>query len=111
MDALFWTAGIIGLILLAMQALPHWLKKSAVVRVAPQPASDIVTDIPAGPSNSPDDDRRHTFDRLLLLQSLLEEFKVPLEQQQTVLQPLVMKMLPATSIPKESIYKDLTAPR
>ena len=97
MEALFWVAGIVGLLLVAMNALPALLKKSAVVRVAPQPSSDIVTDIPAGPSNSADDDRRHTFDRLLLLQSLLEEFKIPLTEQKMVLEPLVLKMLPATS--------------
>ena len=33
MEALFWVAGIVGLLLVAMNALPALLKKSAVVRV------------------------------------------------------------------------------
>lgn len=97
MEPLFWTAGFVGLILVAIQAVPHWLKKSAVARVTPQSSIDSVTDIPAGPTNSADEDRRHTFDRLLLLQSLLEEFKVPLTEQKMVLEPLVLKMLSATA--------------
>ncbi len=98
MEALFVVAAVIVVLLAAMGAIPGLLKKTAnrgTITAVP-PISPI--DPPTPPAVfSEDDDRRHTFDRLLLLQSLLEEFNVPLEEQKTVLEPLVLKMLPATA--------------
>jgi len=96
MEALFWVGCAIVIILVGMASLPSLLKKtanrgttitvplSAVSEPHPNPASEF-------------DDSRRTFNRLLLLQSLLEEFKVPLSEQKMVLEPLVLKLLPSTA--------------
>lgn len=97
MEALFWVAGIIIVLLLLGNALPGLLKKTAVVRPV---VAEAMTDIPTA-INTDDENRRRMFDRMMLLQSLLEEFKVPVEQQRAVVQPLVLRLLPCTNTSKE----------
>lgn len=97
MEALFWVAGIIIVLLLLGNALPGLLKKTAVVRPV---IAEVMTDVPTA-INTDDENRRRMFDRMMLLQSLLEEFKVPVEQQRAVVQPLVLRLLPCTNTSKE----------
>lgn len=102
MEALVWTAAIVLGLLFVIGSIPAWLKKAAA---AQQPATSIqipsvVTDIPTA-INTDNENRRQMFDRLMLLQSLLEEFNVPVEQQRAVVEPLVLRLLPCTNKTKE----------
>lgn len=98
MEAMFWVACVVGLLLVAMNAVPALLRKTAG-----QKLPVVVHDVPDAPTqvNTEQQDRRTTFDRLMLLQSLLEEFNVPVEQQCAVVEPLVLRLLPCTTKAKE----------
>ena len=101
MEAMGWTAAIVGGLLFVVGSIPSWLKKAAEQQ--PAPAIQIpsaVTDIPTS-INSDDENRRQMFDRLMLLQSLLEEFNVPVEQQRAVVEPLVLRLFPFANKSKE----------